>query len=80
MWYELFLTTPMGTPKAQPNQEHRAIPKERGEDAERYGGASLVWSDAAQNNRPKKGSTVGIVGAMAPLEILDGKRVPMNIV
>ena len=41
---------------------------------------AVVWADAAQNNRPKKGSTVGIVGAMAPKSILQGERVPLNVV
>ena len=41
---------------------------------------AVVWADAAQNNRPKKGSTVGIVGAMAPKAIMEGDRVPLNIV
>ena len=41
---------------------------------------AVVWADAAQNNRPKKGSTGGIVGAMAPKSILQGERVPLNVV
>ena len=41
---------------------------------------AVVWADAAQNNRPKKGSTVGIVGALAPRAILSGEKVGMNVV
>eukprot|EP00439_Symbiodinium_sp_Y106_P073683 s126_g13.t4 len=41
---------------------------------------AVVWADAAQNNRPKKGSTVGIVGTIGPQEILSGERTPMNVV
>ncbi|CAE7712174.1 unnamed protein product [Symbiodinium sp. CCMP2592] len=41
---------------------------------------AIVWADAAQNNRPKKGSTVGIVGALAPREILQGEKTPLNVV
>ncbi|CAE6957766.1 RE1 [Symbiodinium sp. CCMP2592] len=41
---------------------------------------AVVWADAAQNNRPKRGSTVGVVGALAPRKILEGERVAMNIV
>ena len=40
----------------------------------------VTWSDAAQNNRVNRGSTIGMLTCIAPKRILDGERVPMNIV
>ncbi|CAE7799825.1 unnamed protein product [Symbiodinium sp. CCMP2592] len=40
----------------------------------------VTWSDAAQNNRVNRGSTIGMLTCIAPRHILDGERVPMNIV
>ena len=42
--------------------------------------AVVTWSDAAQNNRVNRGSTVGMLTCITPRSILDGERVPMNIV
>ena len=42
--------------------------------------AVITWADAAQNNRVNKGSTIGMLTCMAPRQILDGDRVPMNLV
>eukprot|EP00439_Symbiodinium_sp_Y106_P009752 s7534_g1.t1 len=37
----------------------------------------VTWSDAAQNNRVNRGSTIGMLTCIAPKRILDGERVPM---
>ena len=42
--------------------------------------ATITWSGAAQNNRPKKSSAVGILTCLAPVSILSGEYVPMIIV
>ena len=42
--------------------------------------AVITWADAAQNNRVNKGSTIGMLTCMAPRQILEGDRVPMNLV
>ena len=42
--------------------------------------AVITWADAAQNNRVNKGSTIGMLSCIAPHQILDGDRVPMNLV
>lgn len=42
--------------------------------------AEQVLTFHAQNNRPKKGSTVGVVDALTPSAMLSGERMPMNVV
>ena len=41
---------------------------------------TVVWADAAQNNRPRKGSTVGLVACLAPREMENSDKVRMNVV
>eukprot|EP00435_Cladocopium_sp_Y103_P025486 s1363_g6.t1 len=42
--------------------------------------ACVTWADASQHNRPDKSSTIGIVTAIGPKEILEGAEVQLAVV
>ena len=42
--------------------------------------ACVTWADASQHNRPDKSSTVGIVTAIGPKEMLEGAEVQLAVV
>ena len=42
--------------------------------------ACVTWADASQHNRPDKSSTIGIVTAIGPKEMLEGAEVQLAVV